>query len=326
MIYKAIAIVLTMTALVAICLTFLLKPTGFEQQTQKSMIEQFIEDHVKIASEWKKGEVLPSFINDMTFDATYYSEIAQFGGLVDVAIVERLENKDLLLRIITGCEKELDIPFSAKIPVVNRWDVKSRLFQYYLNLNLRLVAFRRFQMEYGTVSLSESMRRLELPACSSELFYVNNVPIVSLPIRQVQVENKIVKGIIYYITKREDSGATELYSDKGDSTSRPIARNEALLKYMQDALQVSMSKHWNEIVSQKVDVQSVVDQVDQDMEKKMRGKLVSHYIGPYFELDQHGAIETRILSDAIAENKPYPFFIVKVINGYAVLIFVENIR
>lgn len=295
------------------------------ENKNQSNIEQYLHNQVEISNKWKWNETLPLFVYDTTYNQAYYPELSKLGGVVDLAIIQKINNKSLLLRFITGCEEELDIPFGVKIDRNARWDRKN---DYSQHLSIRLAAYRKYQLEYTTLDLSKQLRQLKLQDCSNarNIFYFNDIPIVNSPIRDVDANNKLVKGFMYYIGTRSPKDMSIIYSEKDDSTLVKASTDKQLLKQMSEVLEDSFSRNWKGIASGKIEVDSIVKEIDRAMSMRLNEEFVSHYIGPFFELKQESHIERSLIRQALAEKKDYPHYLVKIIKGYAAIIFIEKIQ
>jgi len=326
---KKITIVLIGASTILVGLLYLsaMSVMEFKDGQERSTVKEYIQNQVETSNNWRWGDRLPSFVKDTTFDNRYYSELDSFGGLAEVAILGNINSKDLLLRLIIGCEDELDINFRAKIQRLRAWDFKGRLCNYYLPLNIRLVAQRQYQLEYSTKNLHNHLMEVEFDDCPQKepLFYYNNIPIVRSPIRNISLDNKVIKGFIYYMGTRNSNELTTVFLE-GDSIGMRASTDGKLLEAMVQLLHETITKNWQKLLSGKVEAVSIVDEIDHTMSNKLRERFVSHYIGPFFESLQYGVIEKALIEEVVKENRQYPLYKVKSINGYAALIVVETAR
>src|SRR5687767_4020886 len=96
--------ILIVMAIILTCLFYFYSINTIDSMKSNSLsdIEKYIQNQVEISNQWKWGDSLPLFVTDTTYDHQYYPEISKLGGLVQVAIIEKINNESLLLRLIIG--------------------------------------------------------------------------------------------------------------------------------------------------------------------------------------------------------------------------------
>ena len=120
------------------------QPTQKKNDLSNGKLELYIKQQIEIVNNWKLRDPLPDFLANPEIPRHYYKELDKYGGLIQLAIIEQLTNKDILLRIITGCEKKMDISFHQKLPM-GEADFANYVFGIYKFLDLRTVAEYRFR-------------------------------------------------------------------------------------------------------------------------------------------------------------------------------------
>jgi len=288
----------------------------------------YLNKQISLSKEWKSGDELPNFVTDTSFDNIIIDKIEGFSGIMDVAIIEHINNKDLLIRLMTGCEKELSIPFALKIPQENRWDIQNRLFKYYLNLNIRFAAYRKYQKTFSTVALANHLNQVrdELEDCKNEyqVFYVDGNAILNVPIRKIDPKNKYIEGFIYYVGLRDVDEGNLVFSTNDDSFSYTSSAKLKDLNEIEKVMVDPFKTSWEQILSIGPN-DYLFNKIDKKLKSIYDEKLVRHYIGPYFELNQESYIEKKLIQEALKLKEKPPIFLSKTINGYSAIIFIENI-
>lgn len=126
---------------------------------------QIVRKQVKDIQNWQKGDNIPSFILHNEYMDTYYSELYEDGGLVNAALINKIKNKDLLLKIIASCDQRLDRkPKMQTLKNINFGE--NRLFDLFYNYSTRGIATLHYRILYGSEDLANQIKQIN-PDCKN---------------------------------------------------------------------------------------------------------------------------------------------------------------
>jgi len=137
----------------------------FSCSNNNKNINQIVQQHIKDINDWHKGDDIPSFLVFNKYMDTYHSELYEYGGLIEVALINQIKDKDLLLQIISSCDARLDKkPSLQTLGNINFGE--NRLFDFYYNYSIRQIATLRYRLLYGSKNLSDQIIHLN-PNCKN---------------------------------------------------------------------------------------------------------------------------------------------------------------
>lgn len=126
-------------------------------------IKEIISENLEQIGDWKTTDELPSFILKNKYMDTYYNELYENGGLANVAYINKITNKDLLLKIIGSCNPIIDSKPSLRV-LRNINFGENRLFDFYYNYSTRQIATLHYKVLFGPKELSLRIRQIN-PNC-----------------------------------------------------------------------------------------------------------------------------------------------------------------
>jgi len=129
---------------------------NFECKSNDDKIVQTIEKQLKVVNRWHINDSIPSFIISNDYEDNYYPELYEDGGMVNCALINKITNKDLLIKIICSCNTMLDRKPSMNI-LKNINFGENRLFDFYYNFSLRQVAIFHYRQLYGSIQLAKKL-------------------------------------------------------------------------------------------------------------------------------------------------------------------------
>ncbi|TKC04136.1 hypothetical protein [Pedobacter frigoris] len=126
-------------------------------------IKEIISENLKKTENWKLGDDIPSFLLENEYSNTYYHELYEYGGLANVALINQIKDKDLLLSIIGSCNQIIDS--KPRMQVLEDIDFgENRLFDMLYNYSTRQIAILRYKILYGPKELATQIENLN-PVC-----------------------------------------------------------------------------------------------------------------------------------------------------------------
>lgn len=128
-------------------------------------INKVVQEQVKSIEGWQKGDAIPAFLISNKYEDIYLADLYEYGGIVDVAVINQIKNKNLLLNIISSCDARLDKKPSLHI-LKNINFGENRLFDFYYNYSTRQIATLRYRVLYGSKDLAAQITHLN-PTCKT---------------------------------------------------------------------------------------------------------------------------------------------------------------
>ncbi|MCH8318433.1 MAG: CBS domain-containing protein, partial [Bacteroidetes bacterium] len=230
------------------------QPTQKKNDLSNGKLELYIKQQIEIVNNWKLRDPLPDFLANPEIPRHYYKELDKYGGLIQLAIIEQLTNKDILLRIITGCEKKMDISFHQKLPM-GEADFANYVFGIYKFLDLRTVAEYRFRKLYSTKQLGHDVAKMKLNLEDCDEF--TKLVIESYSALKT-TDTKYIKGFIFGALTRTSENQGITFTTVEDSTITQANTPSYILQDMKRMLTRAFESNWNSIKNGSVDPNKIL--------------------------------------------------------------------
>lgn len=279
----------------------------------KKEIADYCNDQLNASNNWNWDDPLPSFIEVPKYTDSYVSGLEEYGGFIEVAIINHITNKKVLLRILSGCEKNITADFESKFhPRDYRY--KDHYNKYFGIFDMRAVTRYHYLKTFSPVDLANEFKEI-----SPDLTYCNELDrsVINGYKNYTTDTFTYYEGYMLRVSLRNESESATTIGEREEDISMTPMQKEILSEI--NTLTSNFVKRKGKIINYKL-----LDELQDSISNNYRQyNLVYNFNGPFFEGSSLTKDDKKLMQPAITNFKN-SFFTCGPSDNYVYVIYIKN--